>query len=133
MCGGVFDPMRDDEGEATTKSRQEERWERAITLSILAVIASGILGVAAHDAFFHKRGRSWTLGTACMANLKTIDAAKATWALENHKTNSDIPTDADLFGATSYVREKPVCPAGGSYRLRAVDKRPRCSIPGHTI
>jgi hypothetical protein len=125
--------MHEDECGVSNEVRQEERWERAITLSSLAVIASGILGVAAHDAFFSKPVRSRNPGAACIANLRTIDGAKATWALENHKTNSDIPTDADLFGAAAYIREKPVCPAGGTYSIRAVDKKPRCSFPGHTL
>ena len=125
--------MQDDSSGAENKLRQAQRWERAITLSILAVVGSGILGIAAQDAFFHQPIRRRSFVNACIGNLKTIDGAKATWALENKKKNSDIPTDAELFGPTLYLREKPVCPAGGIYMIRAVDKKPRCSIPGHTI
>jgi hypothetical protein len=28
-------------------------------------------------------------------NLRAIEGAKATWALENHKTTNDVPTDLD--------------------------------------
>ena len=124
--------MPDDENDAEVKLRQQQRWERAITVSILAVVASGILGFAAQDAFFGARPCG-NPRISCVMNLKCIEGAKATWALENHKASPDVPADADLFGPTGYIREKPACPAGGAYRIRAVDKKPRCSIPGHTI
>ena len=70
---------------------------------------------------------------ACIANLKQIDGAKATWALENKKTNTDIPTATDLYGVTNYIRDPPICPRGGKYVLGSVQQKPRCSIPGHTL
>jgi hypothetical protein len=69
-------------------------------------------------------------GNSCIANLKQMDGAKATWALENKKTNSDIPTTNELYGVMNYA---PVCPRGGIYTLGRVDERVRCSIPGHTL
>jgi hypothetical protein len=69
----------------------------------------------------------------CFANLKQIDGAKATWALENKKENSDISTASDLFGTNAYVRDTPMCPQGGTYSLRSVQQKPVCSHPGHTI
>src|SRR5436309_1288205 len=78
------------------------------------------------------RGRRPT-GNSCHSNLLIIDGAKATWALENKKTNSDIPTTNELYGATNYIRAAPYCPEGGSYMLGRVDERVRCSIPGHTL
>lgn len=62
-----------------------------------------------------------------------IDGAKGSWALEHHKLTSDIPSDADLFGEVSYIREKPVCPGGGVYTIGSIGEKPRCSVPGHTI
>jgi len=78
-----------------------------------------------------KRGRG--NGNSCIGNLKQIDGAKATWALENKKTNSDIPSATELYGATNYIQNVPECHAGGTYRIGRIDQRPRCSIPGHTI
>ena len=66
---------------------------------------------------------------ACIANLKQIQGAKATWALEHKLANTD-PTDSDLFGPGKYIREKPVCPQGGTYKLRGVEENPVCSIGG---
>jgi hypothetical protein len=53
--------------------------------------------------------------------------------VENGKVTSDLPTDADLFGDTLYIRNKPVCPAGGTYRLNRVADKPECGIVGHEI
>ena len=72
-----------------------------------------------------------TGGSNCIANLKTIEAAKACWALEGKKAKTDTPTDADLFGMTNYIREKPICSRGGVYTIGSVTEPPRCSIPEH--
>jgi hypothetical protein len=69
----------------------------------------------------------------CRNTLRTIDGAKQTWSLENRKSPADVPSDDDLFGVMLYVRTKPVCPAGGKYSLNAVNQKPACSFPGHTI
>jgi hypothetical protein len=69
---------------------------------------------------------------ACLANLKTIDRAKATWAQEKRKSNQDAPSDFDLFGPGLYVENKPLCPAGGIYSIKAVGSRQTCTIAGHT-
>ena len=71
--------------------------------------------------------------SACRANLHAIDGAKRVWALEHRKMDSTVPTDADLFGPASYIREKPKCPSGGSYAVRAVEDHPLCSVPGHVF
>lgn len=67
---------------------------------------------------------------ACVANLKMIEGAKATWAIENRKDPDAVPADSDLFGADNSIREKPVCPAGGVYTLNAVNRSPQCSLHG---
>lgn len=70
---------------------------------------------------------------ACINNLKTIEGAKEVWALENRKTDSDVPSDADLFGNDKTIKTKPNCPAGGNYELRSVSEAPTCSIPDHVV
>ena len=69
----------------------------------------------------------------CIANLKCIEGAKATWALEFQKSTNDIPSDTDLFGINGYIRVKPTCGEGGIYRLGMVEQKTTCSIPGHTL
>src|SRR5512143_3089356 len=88
-------------------------------VEIMIVVAIiGLLAAIAIPNFVKARTASQT--SACIANLKQIDGAKATWALEQKKTSADSPGDTDLFGSTLYIREKPACPAGGSYTLKAV-------------
>lgn len=70
---------------------------------------------------------------SCIANLKQIDGAKATWALENKKTNTDIPAATDLYGAAAYIRDAPTCPRGGKYVIGSVEQKTSCTIPGHTL
>jgi prepilin-type N-terminal cleavage/methylation domain-containing protein len=100
-------------------------------VEIMIVVAIiGLLAAIAIPNFVKARQASQK--SACVANLKQIEGAKATWALENKKVNSDTPTDGDLFGATLYIREKPACPASGTYSLLAVDTKPTCTVTEHT-
>ncbi|SRR6266498_4362019 len=69
----------------------------------------------------------------CIANLKQIDGAKATWAVENKKANSDIPNATELYGTNAYIRDEPLCPAGGKYVIGSAQQKPRCSSQGHTL
>ena len=106
----------------------------AFTLvEIMIVVAIiGLLAAIAIPNFIKAREASQK--NACIANMKQIDGAKATWALEEKKVNTDVPTDAMLFGPTLYIREKPSCPAGGTYTLAEVQIKPTCSIGlNHTL
>ena len=105
----------------------------AFTLvEIMIVVAIiGLLAAIAIPNFIKAREASQK--NACIANLKQIDGAKNTWALENKKVNTDTPVKADLYGATLYIRDEPTCPASGVYTLGDVMTKPVCTIPGHTI
>jgi len=70
---------------------------------------------------------------ACISTLKAIEGAKANWALDMKKSDSDVPTDADLFGPDKYIESKPTCPAGGNYTLGAVRDKPTCDKPDHVL
>ncbi len=101
-------------------------------VEIMIVVAIiGLLAAIAIPNFIKARESSQK--NACIENLTKIDGAKHTWALENKKVSSDTPGDSDLFGAALYIREKPACPANGTYDLGTVATRPTCSISGHTI
>ena len=102
--------------------------EAAMALAITGILAATII-----PNFV--KARCTSCPSACVANLKQIEGAKATWALEANKTPTDTPTDSDLFGPTAYIREKPACPAGGTYVVGTVGEKPRCSVgrPGHTL
>lgn len=78
------------------------------------------------------KARSTAQKNACINNLRQIDAAKQQWAVENKKTDTSIPTRADL---SPFLKSEkfPVCPAGGTYTLNPVGDPPRCSLPGHAL
>src|SRR6185503_4503986 len=94
-------------------------------VEIMIVVAIiGLLAAIAIPNFV--KARTASQRNACIANMKQIDGAKATWALEAKKINSDTPQPSDLFGATAYIRDTPVCPSGGAYVLEVVSKKPTC-------
>ena len=68
----------------------------------------------------------------CLQNLRAIDAAKQSWALEYNKDAKDTPTPQDLL---PYLKGNvmPVCPAGGAYLIGSMDQPPICSVPGHVL
>ena len=107
-------------------------------VEIMTVCA--IIGLIVAIAVPHfTRARALTNQRICIDNLRQLEGAKVTWALELNKSQNDTPLDADLFGLASYVRVKPVCPGGGDdYMLTigAVGAKPTCSLAaafGHSL
>ena len=107
------------------------RWSSAFTLiEIMIVVAIiGLFAAVAVPGFQH------AIATAakktCAINRKTIDGAKAQWALDHQQPPDAVPADADLFGEDTYIEHKPGCPAGGEYSLKAVREKCTCSISKH--
>ena len=95
---------------------------------MIVVAVIGLLAAIAIPNFVHARAVSQA--TACINNLRMIDAAKAQWALEKGKNNGDVPTRDDLL---PYLRRWPVCPAGGTYTIGAIGEPPTCSVPDHKL
>src|SRR5690348_2625948 len=89
----------------------------AFTLvEIMIVVAIiGLLAAIAIPNFI--KAREISQKNACIANLKQIDGAKQTWALETRQTTSATPNTTDLYGPTLYIRDTPACPANGAYVL----------------
>jgi hypothetical protein len=98
-------------------------------LSLLWIVVLGLLAAAAVPNVI--KARNAAQHATCIANLQTIESAKAAWAAEFNKKDTDEPGDADLFGPGNQIPEKPVCPAGGRYSLNPVNARPSCSRPDH--
>jgi prepilin-type N-terminal cleavage/methylation domain-containing protein len=116
-------------GHMRIRRAQQKGFTLVEIMVVVAII--GLLAAIAVPNFVKARTTSQT--NACIENLRKIDGAKHAWAVENKKVSDDTPGDADLFGDTLYIRTKPVCPAGGNYRLEAVREKPGCDKPGHEI
>ena len=69
---------------------------------------------------------------ACITQLVRIQTTKQAWAMENHKADDAIPTEADLFGTGKYL-DKSQCPSGGTLTLNAVSQKAACSVAGHVL
>ena len=111
------------------------RKQHAFTLvEIMVVVAIfGIILIIAVPGWIRARAKS--AQTICQENLTKIDHAKENWAFENSKDQGAPPTDNDLFGQESYVRDTPYCPSGGKYTIKPVGQLPECSLSskGHFI
>ncbi len=70
---------------------------------------------------------------ACINNLRQIDGAKQTWALDLKKESTDTPTSADLQPYLKKGFEGLTCPAGGVYKINSVGEKPTCSIANHEL
>ena len=78
------------------------------------------------------KARATAQRISCINNLRQIDGAKKSWALQNQKQASDTPTASDLapFLMGGHL---PQCPAGGDYKINAVGDNATCSIPTHEV
>ena len=113
-----------------TKTKLNGGFTLVEIMIVVAII--GLLAAIAIPNFVKARNASQR--AACVANLRSIDGVKATWALDARKSNTEVPQDADLFGGpNAYIREKPSCPASGTYSINQVDAKPSCSVADHTF
>ena len=98
------------------------------------MIVVAIIGVLAAVAVPNQiKARKSAAKQACIANLKSIEGAKAIWALENKRGDADVPGDGDLFGSDKSIQKKPDCPGGGTYDIRSVAEKPTCTAQEHVL
>src|SRR5688500_5984400 len=105
-------------------------------VEIMIVVAIiGLLAAIAIPNFI--KARAISQRNACIANLKQIDGAINTWALEQQKVNLDPVVSAELYGNSNYIKAAPSCPAGGAYTYGKVGDAIQvgCSetAEGHTL
>ena len=97
-------------------------------ISIAMIVVIGMLAAIAIPNFV--KARHAAQQNQCRSNMKSIQGVKEVWQLEKSKDKNAVPSDDDLFGPSTYLAEKPSCPAGGSYDLNAAGDNPICSVHG---
>lgn len=100
------------------------------TLIEIMVVVSiiGVLLAIAVPSFVHTRETAQS--KSCIENLKKLQLAKESWAMDNNKASTATPTQTDLIGAALYLKVMPQCNAGGTYSLNDIGTAPTCSIGG---
>jgi prepilin-type N-terminal cleavage/methylation domain-containing protein len=93
------------------------------------MIVVGIIGLLATIAIPNfLRARMTSQKSACINNLRQIQAAIQEWAMEQKKGPSSAVAETDV---TPYIKNTAVCPAGGtkfsdSYTIVDVATDPAC-------
>ena len=121
--------MRSPTDSATTRARD------GFTM-LEMMIVTGIVALLASIAFaYFTRVRAYTQKNACIKNLSTIETAKQIWGVEKGKTAGSVPLEADLIGPSLYIKQLPICPAGGDYTFGAIGADATCTLAaeGHTL
>jgi prepilin-type N-terminal cleavage/methylation domain-containing protein len=104
-------------------------------VEIMIVVAIiGLLATIAIPNFV--RARLKAQESACINNLKQIDGAKQTWALENRASQASVPTIANVqpYLGRGTAGTAPICPAdqansfATSYSLNDLQTTPTCLI-----
>jgi prepilin-type N-terminal cleavage/methylation domain-containing protein len=105
-------------------------------VEIMIVVAIiGLLAAIAVPSFLHARTKSQA--TACINNLRQIEAAVQQVAIEQGKHIGDTinyPDDVTPYIKLNSAGSIPCCPAGGVYSLQTVGTIPQavCSL-GNTV
>ena len=108
------------------KNRTSRKSGFTLVEIMIVVAIIGLLAAIAIPNFV--RARTQSQKNACINNLRQIDGAVQTWALENKREANANVTFSDIV---SYLKNEVMCPAGGtdfggSYTITIVTNRPVC-------
>jgi hypothetical protein len=95
--------------------------------SLVSIFMVGMLAAIAIPNFVVARKKAQL--NACQANLRTLQAGKESWALQDPARKGQTPEEADIIGAGKYV-PVAICPAKGTYFLNRLNESPTCSVHG---
>ena len=95
--------------------------------SLLSIFMVGMLAAIAIPNFVVARKKAQF--NACQSNMRSLQAGKEQWALENPARKTQAPEESDIVGAGKFVPEI-VCPAGGVYSLNGLKESPSCTTHG---
>jgi prepilin-type N-terminal cleavage/methylation domain-containing protein len=81
------------------------------------------------------RGRKTSQANACINNLRQIDCAIQTWALETQEGSTAIPNQSSItpYLCRGCAGAWPTCPANGAYTINQVSSAPTCNIANHVL
>ncbi|MBI5143943.1 MAG: prepilin-type N-terminal cleavage/methylation domain-containing protein [Candidatus Omnitrophica bacterium] len=99
-----------------------------VEIMIVVAIVAIILAIALPN---YLTSSETSKKTACINNLKTIDAAVDQWAIDYNIATGTSPSAQQEEDIYNYVKGgKPKCPSGGTYTIYQVGVKPqvRCSL-----
>ena len=109
--------------------------QRGLSLIELAIVVAviGVMAMIALPNLFS--ARKTAEDKVCIANLNAIKHAKEKWGFDEKKSETDIPTYADIKPYLSKQATQNICPIGGKYTLGALNEDPSCEYAnlGHTL
>lgn len=120
-------------GNSSMKLMKSSKWGFTLVEIMIVVAIIGLLAAIAIPNFVNARTTSQQ--NACMSNLRQIDGAKQTWALEHFVTQTVTPQTSDLqpyLGINTGTL--PFCPADSneqfatSYNQNSLNIAPTCLI-----
>ena len=104
-------------------------------VEIMIVVAIiGLLAAIAIPNFV--KAREVARKNTCINNLRLIDGAKQTWALEKNAATTSTPVQSDIApylgrgnstGWSTFSAANVKCPDKGTYNLHNIQTKPSCS------